>query len=194
MNHKYGLDLKCSGIGALVAALAVMAMAAPSPGLAAELEQIALEADAQGAVLTLSLSAPVAQHVFRLRNPDRLVIDLPDTRRRVRLPQPPEGGVVAGLRSGMPDGRALRLVAELRSPVRPQVQRLAGADGYQLRIALIAAPGAAPAPLLPTATSSPVTAAALAPAPTAPTAPQRLPRCAACAPRTHRRPRANAIS
>jgi len=168
LNHEHGLDLdlKRSGIAALIAAVAATALAAPSPGLGAELDRIALEADAQGAVLTLSLSAPVAQHVFRLHQPDRLVIDLPDTRRRAQLPQPPEGGVVAGLRSGVPGGHALRLVAELRAPVQPQVQRMAGPDGYQIRIALIAAPGAAPpAPLVPAATNTPVIAAAPVPKP-----------------------------
>jgi N-acetylmuramoyl-L-alanine amidase len=130
----YGLDLKA---GAIAAMLAVVALAAaPRPALAAALDQIAVEADPQGSVLTLSLSTPVAPHVFRLHNPDRLVIDLPDTQRRGKLPQPPEGSVVTGLRSGVPDGHTLRLVADLRAPVRPQVSRVAGAAGFQLRIAL----------------------------------------------------------
>jgi len=179
LNHQSGLDGKRSGIAALVVAIALMAPAIPSLSLGAELNQIALEADAHGAVLTLSLSAPVAQHVFRLRNPERLVIDLPDTRRRVGLPQPPEGGVVSGLRSGLPDGHALRLVAELRSPLRPQVQRLASTDGYLLRIALTAAPGAAP---VPAATSAPVSA----PAPAAAPAPAQAPTPAPTPPRSVR--------
>ena len=49
------------------------------------LESIGLSADERGAVLTLSLSGPVTQHVFRLHNPERLVIDLPATQRRARL-------------------------------------------------------------------------------------------------------------
>ncbi len=174
MNQQSGLDGTRSGIAALVAAIAAMALATPM--LAAELDQIALEADAHGAVLTLSLSAPVAQHVFRLHDPDRLVIDLPDTRRRARLPQPPDGGVVSGLRSGLPDGHALRLVAELRSPVQPRVQRLASTDGYRLRIALTAVPAATPTvPTVPAGSSPPAGAPASAPVPAAAPAPAPTP-------------------
>jgi N-acetylmuramoyl-L-alanine amidase len=126
-------------------AVATTALAAPGRALSTELKHIDLEADAQGGtVLTLSLSAPVAQHVFRLQNPDRLVIDLPNTRRLVKLPLPPERGIVAGLRSGVSDAHVLRLVVELRAPMQPQVQPWAGPAGYRLRIALAAAaPGAA---------------------------------------------------
>lgn len=119
--------------------MAILGVAAPSWALSAELDRIALEADQQGgAVLTLSLSKRVAQRIFHLQNPERLVIDLPDTRRRARLPQLPEGGIVAAVRSGAHDRRTLRLVVELRSPLQaqPQLRPMAGAGGYQLRIAL----------------------------------------------------------
>jgi N-acetylmuramoyl-L-alanine amidase len=146
-------------------AMAAAASAAPGSGPAASLEQITLEADAQGTVLTLSLSAPVAQHVFRLQNPDRLVIDLPDTRRRARLPPPPPGGLIAGLRSGMPAGHMLRVVAELRAPGQPQVMRMPRTDGYWLRIA-ITAPRASPPAATPVASpgAAPDTAPAAPPA------------------------------
>jgi len=140
LNHDHGIHLRRSAIVAALAAMAVLGVATPSRGLSAELDRIALEADHQGgAVLTLSLSTPVAQHIFRLQNPERLVIDLPDTRRWAKLPQPPEGCVVAAVRSGVRDGHALRLVVELRAPMQPQLQPIAGADGFQLRIALGAA-------------------------------------------------------
>jgi N-acetylmuramoyl-L-alanine amidase len=134
-----------AGIAALIA-MAMMALAVPGRAWSTELKQIALEADPLGGtVLTLTLSTPVAQHVFRLQNPDRLVIDLPNTQRRVKLPLPPERGIVAGLRSGVSDAHVLRLVVELRAPMQPQVQPLALADGYRLRIALAAVAPATPA-------------------------------------------------
>ena len=70
--------------------------------------------------------------MFRLQNPDRLVIDLPDTRRRAKLPPPPERGIVAGLRSGVSDAHVLRLVVELRAPTQSQVQPVASRRGLSL--------------------------------------------------------------
>jgi N-acetylmuramoyl-L-alanine amidase len=170
LNQDYGLQFNARAIGVLLAAVACVAVGAPSRVQSAQLDRIALQADRQGAVLTLSLSAPVAQHVFRLQHPERLVIDLPATQRRAKLPQPPQDSVVTSLRSGMHDGRALRLVVELRSPLQPQLQPMTRANGYQLRIALTASVPAAPAaggtpaasdaPAMTTAAAAPATPAA----------------------------------
>jgi N-acetylmuramoyl-L-alanine amidase len=121
----------------LIAVLAVAgSVAMPGRAWSAQLDQIVLNADPQSALLTLHLSAPVAQHVFRLQNPERLVIDLPGTQRRARLPQPTADGVVVSVRSGVRADRALRLVVQLRSPLQPQLQPMTVTHGYQLRIAL----------------------------------------------------------
>jgi N-acetylmuramoyl-L-alanine amidase len=169
LNH-YGLQFKAGALGVLLAAMAGVAVGAPSRVQSAQLDRIALQADRQGALLTLSLSAPVAQHMFRLQNPERLVIDLPATRRRAKLPQPPQDSVVTSLRSGVHDGRALRLVMELRLPLQPQMQPTTRADGYQLRIALTAAARAAPAAPaksgIPAASDAPAMTAAAAAATT----------------------------
>jgi len=136
LKHDYGL--RAGVIGMLLAVLASPAIGAPARAPGAQLERIGLQADRQTAVLTLSLSAPVAQRVFRLHNPDRLVIDLPGTRRHASLPQPPADSVVATVRSGVRDGHTLRLVMELRAALQPQLQPTTHASGYQLRIALAA--------------------------------------------------------
>jgi N-acetylmuramoyl-L-alanine amidase len=193
LHHYFGLQLRRGTFGTLVAplalglalglaaALGVAADAVAAPGNAANppgarLESIAVQADRQGALLTLSLSAPVAQHVFRLHDPERLVIDLPATRRRTSLPQLPPDSMVTALRSGVPDGHTLRLVLELRpqqSRMQPQVQPQTRGHGYQLRIALAGAAGgerhsprsestATAAATPPTAPSAPAADAALA--------------------------------
>jgi len=194
LHHYFGLQLRRGafrtlvaplGLGlalGLAAALGVAADAVAAPGNAANpagarLERIALQADRQGALLTLSLSAPVAQHVFRLHDPERLVIDLPATRRRTSLPQLPPDSVVTALRSGVPDGHTLRLVLELRpqqSRMQPQVQLQTRGHGYQLRIALAGAAGgerhSPRSESTATAATAPGPAAAPAPAATAPPA------------------------
>jgi N-acetylmuramoyl-L-alanine amidase len=140
LNHDQGMQPRRSVTIAALTAVLLMAVGVQARAESAELKQITLDADPQGGtVLTLTLSTPVAQHVFRLQNPDRLVIDLPNTQRRVKLPLPPERGIVAGLRSGVSDAHVLRLVVELRAPMQPQVQPVASAAGYRLRIALAAA-------------------------------------------------------
>ena len=140
MIYDYGLQSRAGVIGIALAVLAATAIGVPTRAGAAQLDRIGLSADRQTAVLTLSLTAPVAQHVFRLYNPDRLVIDLPGTRRHASLPQPPADSVVATVRSGVRDGHSLRLVLELRAALQPQLQPTTRANGYQLRIALAAAP------------------------------------------------------
>jgi N-acetylmuramoyl-L-alanine amidase len=99
-----------------------------------QLESMGLRADERGALLTLSLSAPVAQHVFRLHNPERLVIDLPATQRGVKLPPPQSAGPVVCVRSGR-QGEELRLVVELRRPTAARLQPSVVAAHYRLQVA-----------------------------------------------------------
>jgi N-acetylmuramoyl-L-alanine amidase len=144
-----------------------LALGAAKPADATELQQLALQSDAQSAVLTLTLSGPVAPHLFRLTGPERLVIDLPATRRQARLPKPASNGVVTMVRSGERGGRGLRLVLELRSALEPQMQALTRANHYQLRIALGVTPegvGAAEIAAEPPPAASSVPDAPIAPA------------------------------
>ncbi len=99
------------------------------------LRHVELQADGAAAVLTLSLSAPVQAHVFRLHDPERVVIDLPHTRTEGRLPDSAAGGPVAAMRSGFTPQHALRLVLELRAPMRLQ-QQITRSGDWQLRLAL----------------------------------------------------------
>lgn len=103
---------------------------------AAELHSIHLSASAGAALVTLDLSGSPTGKVFTLENPDRAVIDLPDTRAdHVRLPE--VAGVVSAVRLGTQPGGTLRVVVELKStlPVRSSwSSREAG--GRQLAIAL----------------------------------------------------------
>jgi N-acetylmuramoyl-L-alanine amidase len=98
------------------------------------LEAIGLDSDDRGALLTLSLSAPVSQHVFRLHNPERLVIDLPGAQRRATLPQATPGSPVLAVRSGMHGPQALRLVVELNGPITARLQPKVEAAHYRLQI------------------------------------------------------------
>ncbi len=109
---------------------------------AVQLQHVTLQSSPTATVLTLSLSRQVAQRVFRLHDPERIVIDLPDTHRLAPLPSPPAGSVVTAMRSGRSGQQGLRLVLDLSEPMPMQQQELQAAD-WQLRITLQS--GAAPA-------------------------------------------------
>jgi N-acetylmuramoyl-L-alanine amidase len=180
-QHFQARQIRRGAVPALLAAMAAIGVAAPGRAHGAQLDRIALRADRHTALLTLSLSTPVVQRVFRLHSPERLVIDLPATRRRAPLPQPPADSVVVAMRSGVPDGHTLRLVLELRTALQPRLQPVTRSSSYQLRIALspsgrarpavaagAPAPEAAPAPsdaAEPTATAEPAATPSSAAAP-----------------------------
>jgi N-acetylmuramoyl-L-alanine amidase len=142
-----------------VMAMAVMAMAATAAAAPTQLLGTELQADAQGLVYTLQLSRSVQPKVSRLGAPDRLVVDLPGTRRTPgwRLPDP--RGAVRALR-GAPQGTGYRLVLELGPGVagKPRWQSEKFARGTGLRVSL----GLPPAPA-PAAATSPAAAAVAAP-------------------------------
>ena len=119
----------------LIAALALVTWKAAAAAEPALLRHVELQSEGATATLTLSLSAPVRAHVFRLHDPERVVIDLPHTRTDGRLPDAAAGGPVVAMRSGFTPQHALRLVLELRAPMRLQQQSIRSAD-WQLRLGL----------------------------------------------------------
>src|ERR1039457_3452200 len=126
------------------------ALSGTHPGSATvQLQHVALQPSPGSAVLTLSLSGRVAQHVFRLHDPERLVVDLPDTRRLAPLPSAPAGSVVSAIRSGRNEQRGLRLVLDLSSPMQMQQQQELQPGDWRLRIALqsTAVPSSVPVPV-----------------------------------------------
>ena len=130
---------RATGLFALLVG-AVASAAGAARGSGVELEQIVLQDGADSALLTLSLSSPLVPHVFRLHDPERLVIDLPGTQRRATLPAASADGLVTALRSGRPEERNLRLVLDLNSTLTLQLQQSADGDTWRLR--LVAQPGA----------------------------------------------------
>ncbi|HEY7930229.1 MAG TPA: N-acetylmuramoyl-L-alanine amidase [Steroidobacteraceae bacterium] len=102
----------------------------------ARLEQLTLSADAQSAMLTLALSEAVHVRSLRLSAPERVVIDLPDTRRHASLPAIGTDSLVRALRSGRPNRHTLRLVLELRAPVRVHLHWQDVSGAQQLRVEL----------------------------------------------------------
>ena len=69
--------------------------------------------------VVLDLSSSVRHKIFTLRGPDRIVIDLENSRLAGSLKQlPPGAGAVSGIRSAVQDGGQLRVVLDLQQSVR----------------------------------------------------------------------------
>jgi len=92
-----------------------------SPGwiAAAELTGMRGRADGNGQRVVFDLSAPIKYKIFPLTNPDRLVVDLESTHSAKPLNMP-AAGVIKSVRAGKRDGGGLRVVFDLRGPVKPK--------------------------------------------------------------------------
>ncbi len=83
--------------------------------------------------VTLALSAPVKYSVTTLQNPERLVIDLADTRLQTKIASVPLANTpVKKLRSGIRNGDNLRLVFELEQPMQPRAELVAAELAVEL--------------------------------------------------------------
>ena len=87
--------------------------------------------------LVFDVTAPVEHTLFVLRNPDRLVIDIKDT----RLDKPLVGldlshSLIKDIRSAPRNGNDLRVVLDLKGPVRPKSFVLRPNDEYGNRLVL----------------------------------------------------------
>jgi N-acetylmuramoyl-L-alanine amidase len=121
------------------------ARAAQGPAVAAapvaELRGVRLQADGQGLVLSLQISRDLRPRVFRLAHPDRLVIDLPATRRVGNWRWPAPQGIVSTVR-GAPQSLTYRVVLELAAGMAGEPDWQPDPDGHGLQVRLGAAPAA----------------------------------------------------
>src|SRR5213082_245036 len=103
----------CEGFAAVLLGLGALSLSD-----AAELRGIHLSTSASSAQVTLDISEGATHKLFTLEHPDRVVIDLPQTRLASEVRVPAASGVVTDVRVGsQPDG-TLRVVVQLRSEER----------------------------------------------------------------------------
>ncbi len=120
--------------GLLAVFLTVLALAAEA-GTTVENVRIWHEKDRTRVVL--DLDRPVAHNIFTLRGPERLVIDLKDSRLASRLKSMPTGtGNVRAIRSGINADGELRVVLDLAQSVRSRSFTTGPNDRYGDRIVI----------------------------------------------------------
>ena len=120
-----------------------------TPAFATELRGIGLSSGADSAQLTLDLSDGPKLSVLTLDHPDRVVIDLRHTQRMHGLHAPAPAGVVTAVRFGTQPYGTLRVVVELRGPLKVHSIWSTGSPGRELMVtigepAVAIAPAAGP--------------------------------------------------
>ncbi|MDX1509136.1 MAG: N-acetylmuramoyl-L-alanine amidase [Woeseiaceae bacterium] len=98
---------------------ALLCLAAATAQAGTTVENIRIWSESGKTRVVLDLSTPADHSIFTLRGPDRLVIDLKDSRLADRLGQMPTGtGSVRSIRSGLRANGQLRVVLDLNESVR----------------------------------------------------------------------------
>ncbi|MDI1253648.1 N-acetylmuramoyl-L-alanine amidase [Thermomonas sp.] len=100
---------------------------------ASEIKGLRVNAGATGTRAELLLDREGQYKLIDLRNPDRLVLDFPDSRISQNLTMPQAAGVVKGVRSGQPQPGTVRIVFDLASnvsPLKPRIEQ--SAEGPRL--------------------------------------------------------------
>jgi N-acetylmuramoyl-L-alanine amidase len=143
------------------AALTLLAIAAGASGnlVAAEIREVRVAATETGTRVVLDLSSAARHKAFLLETPGRVVVDLPKSTLKSKLPA--VDGVVTAVRSGKLPHGGLRLVFEVAGPVTFETSVLAptGDAGHRLVLDIAGSGGgsvAKPVVVTPTAPAVPV--------------------------------------
>ena len=111
---------------------------------AAELRGVGVSGSSAGsAEVTLDLHGAATGKVFTLGHPNRVVIDLKDTRKLMGLRAPAAAGAVSSVRFGPQPGGTLRVVVELTGALASRSTWVAVPGGRQLVLLIGDAPAAA---------------------------------------------------
>ena len=97
----------------------LLLLLAPAAFAGSSVENVRIWSENSKTRVVLDLSHPVQHNIFTLRGPDRLVIDLTDSRLAKSLATMPQGaGAVRSIRSAVRANGQLRVVLDLNTPVR----------------------------------------------------------------------------
>lgn len=129
----------------LVAAALLFLVTAPMAQAVADVLGMRTWAAPDGARVVFDLSAPAEYHLFRLENPERVVIDFRNTRLRHGLSRvaTPEGAPVRSVRHAVHNDRDLRIVIDMDRHHEAQHFLLAPNEQYGHRLVVdLTRPGA----------------------------------------------------
>ena len=127
---------------------ALLILAASTALAGATVENVRIWSENNKTRVVLDLSGPVKHNIFTLRGPDRLVIDLKDSRLASSLATMPQGaGTVKTIRSAIRADGQLRVVLDLNSAVRSRTFTAGPNATYGDRLVLDLQPAGGVAPV-----------------------------------------------
>lgn len=130
-NARYPLRPAIALLGAL------LCVVMPGVATAAVVEGLRMWASSESTRLVFDISEPVDHKVFMLQGPDRLVIDLLNTRQGMPTPNLDLGNSqISGLRSAARNAVDLRMVLDLKGKVRPKSFLLKPTEQYGHRLVI----------------------------------------------------------
>jgi N-acetylmuramoyl-L-alanine amidase len=119
--------------------LTLIALVLLAPGLAGAattVENVRLWSEDGRTRVVLDLSRPAEHTIFTLRGPDRLVVDLKDSRLADSLSKLPAGGAIRSIRTGVRANGQLRVVLDLNQTVRSRSFTAGPNDEYGDRLVI----------------------------------------------------------
>lgn len=93
--------------------------------MAAQLSSIQYEIKKNRIVAVLNFDGSFSYHYFSLAHPERIVVDLKQARLQTRLTPVSNNDIITKIRSGRPDKETLRLVFDLKTPVKVHTKKTA---------------------------------------------------------------------
>ncbi len=127
--HVKGINLQKAVLGAALGAIALCL----NPANASEIKGLRVDVGATGTRAELLLDREGQYKLIDLHNPDRLVVDFPESSLSRGLTLPLPAGVVKAVRSGQPQPGTVRIVFDLASnvsPLKPRIEQ--SAEGPRL--------------------------------------------------------------
>jgi N-acetylmuramoyl-L-alanine amidase len=111
--------------------------ASPANAGTLQVKSVRLWAAPDSTRVVFDVTGPVEHRLFTLKNPNRLVIDLPNARIDSKAKEmSTQGGIVKNLRSGPRNKKDLRLVLDLKGPVKPKSFVLKPNEKYGHRLVI----------------------------------------------------------
>lgn len=123
-----------SFLGRLIGVALVLSV--PVFAAAATVENVRLWSEEGRTRVVLDLSSPAAHSIFTLRGPDRLVVDLKNSRLSDSLRNLPTGGAIRSIRTGVRADGQLRVVLDLNQEVRSRSFTAGPNDEYGDRLVI----------------------------------------------------------
>jgi len=116
--------------------LVALVLSAPAAAAAATVENVRLWSEEGRTRVVLDLSGPAAHSIFTLRGPDRLVVDLENSRLSDSVRSLPTGGAIRSIRTGVRSDGQLRVVLDLNQEVRSRSFSAGPNDEYGDRLVI----------------------------------------------------------